>query len=76
MTTTDEVQKRREERQRLWTWEKTTEPESEPDAPGSTATERFALVWQLTQEAWAFAGKRIHEPGSLRHIIHISRREG
>jgi len=50
--------------------------ESEEQDLSSTTTveERFAMMWQLTQDAWAFRGEPIGEPELSRHIICVIRR--
>jgi hypothetical protein len=37
--------------------------------------QRLEMMWQLTLDAWAFAGGTIAESRLPRHIVHIYRRE-
>lgn len=52
------------------------EPEEETDLAGTTAAERIGMMWQLAQDAWAFTGEPIPEPGLSRHIVRVIRPEG
>jgi len=40
----------------------------------TTVEERFAIMWQLAQDAWAFRGEPIGEPELSRHIARVIRR--
>lgn len=40
----------------------------------TTVEERFAIMWQLAQDAWAFRGEPIVEPQLSRHIARVIRR--
>jgi hypothetical protein len=40
----------------------------------TTVAERFAIMWQLAQDAWAFRGEPIGEPELSRHIVRVIRR--
>lgn len=40
----------------------------------TTVEERFAIMWQLAQDAWAFRGEPIGEPELSRHIACLIRR--
>jgi hypothetical protein len=46
--------------------------EMEKDEPDlsltTTVEERFAIMWQLAQDAWAFRGEPVGEPTFSRHI--------
>jgi hypothetical protein len=46
----------------------------EDDLRGTTAAERWAMVWQLTLEAWAFRGEPV-EQGFQRDVGRVVRRE-
>ena len=47
----------------------------EPDlSTTTTVEERFAMMWQLAQDAWAFRGEPIVEPQLSRHIVRVIRR--
>ena len=35
----------------------------------TTPQERLEITWQLSQNAWAFKGEPIAEPGKNRHIV-------
>ena len=41
----------------------------------TTVEERFAIMWQLAQDAWAFRGEPIGEPELSRHIVRVIRRK-
>ena len=36
-----------------------------------TPADRLAMMWQLTLDAWAFAGERVAESRLPRHIVRI-----
>jgi len=40
----------------------------------TTVEERFAIMWDLAQDAWAFRGEPIVEPELSRHIVRVIRR--
>ena len=40
---------------------------------GMTVEERFAIMWQLALDAWAFMGQPV-EPRLPRHLVRIHRR--
>jgi hypothetical protein len=47
----------------------------EPDLSATTTVEeRFALMWELAQDAWAFRGEPIGEPELSRHLVCVIRR--
>lgn len=46
----------------------------ETDLKDTTPSERFAMVWQLTKNAWAFMGEPIDQSGSQRQIERVLRR--
>ena len=54
---------------------KTLLKEESEDLKNTTAKDRWAMMWQLAQNAWAFKGEPIVEPGLYRHIIRVYRRE-
>lgn len=54
---------------------KTLLKEESDDLKNTTAAERWAMMWQLALDAWAFRGKTVAEPKLQRHIIHVYRRE-
>jgi hypothetical protein len=41
----------------------------------TTPAERWAMMWQLTLDAWAFKGEPVAEPGLHRHIVRVFRRK-
>jgi hypothetical protein len=41
----------------------------------TTVEQRFAMMWQLAQDAWAFQGEPIIEPELSRHIVRVIRRK-
>lgn len=54
---------------------KTSNKEENDDLKNTTPANRWAMMWQLAQNAWAFKGETVAEPGLQRHIIRIYRRE-
>jgi hypothetical protein len=42
----------------------------------TTAAERFAMMWQLAQDAWAFRGEPIPDPEESRGICRVIRQHG
>lgn len=54
---------------------KTSLKEENDDLKNTTPAERWAMMWQLAQDAWAFKGEPIAEPGLQRHIIRVYRRK-
>ena len=45
------------------------------DLKNTTPKERWEMMWQIAQDAWAFNGETVAEPGFQRHIIRVYRRE-
>lgn len=41
----------------------------------TTPLQRMEITWQLSQNAWAFKGEPLAEPGLHRHIIRVFRRK-
>jgi hypothetical protein len=41
----------------------------------TTGEERWAVMWQLALDAWAFKGEPVLEQRLPRHIVRIARRE-
>jgi hypothetical protein len=37
----------------------------------TTAEERWAMMWQLALDAWAFKGEPVAEPGLQRNIVRV-----
>jgi len=62
----------------LWPTRKGTLVEMEGDEPNLSATttveQRFAMMWQLAKDAWAFRGEPVGEPPFPRHPLHLIRR--
>ncbi|HEY0428171.1 MAG TPA: hypothetical protein VGC76_10350 [Pyrinomonadaceae bacterium] len=54
---------------------KTSLKEETDDLKNTTPAERWAMMWQLALDAWAFKGEPVAEPGLQRHIIRVYRRE-
>jgi hypothetical protein len=54
---------------------KTLLKEETDDLKNTTPQERWAMMWQLALDAWAFKGEPVAEPGLYRHIIRVYRRE-
>jgi hypothetical protein len=52
--------------------------ELEGDEPDLSATttfeERWAIMWQLAKDAWAFRGEPVGEPPFSRHPVKVLRR--
>lgn len=46
------------------------------DFKSMTAAERFAMMWPLTRDVWAFKGAPDAEPRLPRHTVHIRRSGG
>jgi hypothetical protein len=40
----------------------------------TTVEERFAIMWQLAKDAWAFRGEPVGEPPFPRHPVRLIRR--
>ena len=41
----------------------------------TTPEQRWAMMWQLALDAWAFKGEPVAEPGLHRHIVRVFRRK-
>jgi hypothetical protein len=54
---------------------KTSLKEETNDLKNTTAADRWAMMWQLTLDAWAFKGEPLAESRLQRHIIRVYRRE-
>ncbi len=54
---------------------KTSLKEETDDLKNTTPTERWAMMWQLALDAWAFKGETVAEPKLQRHIIRVYQRE-
>ncbi len=54
---------------------KTSLKEETNDLKNTTAAERWAMMWQLALDAWAFKGETAAESRLQRHIIRVYRRE-
>ncbi len=54
---------------------KTSLKEETYDLKNTTAAERWAMMWQLALDAWAFKGEPIAESRLQRNIVRIFRRE-
>jgi hypothetical protein len=46
----------------------------ESDLASTTAAERWAMMWQLALDAWAFKGEPVAESRLPRHIVRVLRR--
>ncbi len=42
----------------------------------TTPEERWAMMWQLALDAWAFKGEPVAEPKLQRHIVRLFKRKG
>ena len=54
---------------------KTFLKEETDDLKNTTAAERWAMMWQLALDAWAFKGEPIAESKLQRNIVRIFRRK-
>jgi hypothetical protein len=65
-----------QEKRRHYPVRKTTlqEQDEDPDLENTTAAERLGMMWQLTLDAWAFAGQPLDESRLQRHIVRVRRR--
>jgi hypothetical protein len=54
---------------------KTSLKEETDDLKNTTPAERWAMMWQLALDAWAFKGEPVAEPRLQRHIIRVYRRK-
>ena len=54
---------------------KLSEQTDDSDLKNTTPQERWAMMWQLALDAWAFRGESIAESGFPRHIVRVLRRE-
>ena len=54
---------------------KTSLKEETGDLKNTTPAERWAMMWQLALDAWAFKGESVAEPRLQRHIVRVYRRE-
>ena len=52
---------------------KTSLKEETDDLKNTTPAERWAMMWQLALDAWAFKGETVAEPELQRHIVHVYR---
>ncbi len=54
---------------------KTSLKEETDDLRNTTAAERWAMVWQLTLDAWAFKGEAVAQSRLQRNIVRVYRRK-
>ncbi len=54
---------------------KTSLKEETDDLKNTTAAERWAMMWQLALDAWAFKGEPLAESRLQRNIVRVYRRE-
>jgi hypothetical protein len=54
---------------------KTSLKEETDDLKNTTAAERWAMMWQLALDAWAFKGEPLAEPRLQRNIVRVYRRK-
>ena len=54
---------------------KTSLKEETDDLKNTTPAERWAMMWQLALDAWAFKGEPVAEPRLQRNIVRVYRRE-
>ncbi len=53
-----------------------SEQDDAGDMRSTTPQERWEMMWRLAQDAWAFKGEIVAEPGLHRHIVRLFRRAG
>jgi len=53
---------------------KTSLKDETDDLKNTTTAERWAMMWQLALDAWAFKGETVAEPKLQRHIVRVYRR--
>jgi hypothetical protein len=70
------IEQRRAERRWEGAFAKKTTQEAEPDTSHLTTHERFALVWQITRDVWAFTEKPLYESRLSRHVGRVLRGTG
>jgi hypothetical protein len=54
---------------------KLSQQDDNSDLRQTTPAERWAMMWQLTLDAWAFKGEPLAEPRLQRHIVRVFRRK-
>jgi hypothetical protein len=54
---------------------KTSLKEENDDLKNTTPEQRWAMMWQLTLDAWAFKGEPIAESRLQRNIVRVYRRK-
>ncbi len=54
---------------------KTSLRDETDDLKKTTPEERWAMMWQLALDAWAFKGETVAESRLQRHIIRVYRRK-
>ncbi len=54
---------------------KTSLKEETDDLKNTTPAERWAMMWQLALDAWAFRGEPLAESKLQRHVIRVYRRK-
>ncbi len=54
---------------------KTSFKEETDDLKNTTPTERWAMMWQLALDTFAFNGETVAEPKLQRHIVRVYRRK-
>lgn len=54
---------------------KTSLTEETDDLKNTTAAERWAMMWQLALDAWAFKGEPVAQPELQRNIVRVYRQE-
>ncbi|MDQ3713080.1 MAG: hypothetical protein M3388_12795 [Acidobacteriota bacterium] len=55
---------------------KTSFKKETDDLKNTTPAERWAMMWQLALDAWAFKGETVAEPRLQRNIVRVFRRKG
>jgi hypothetical protein len=67
---------RTEEKNRRIKVQKLSEQTDDLDLRNTTPEERWAMMWQLALDAWAFKGEPVAESKLQRHIVRVFRRKG
>ncbi|MGI8470242.1 MAG: hypothetical protein ACR2N3_17515 [Pyrinomonadaceae bacterium] len=54
---------------------KLSDRDNDFDLQNTTPEERWAMMWQLALDAWAFKGEPVAEPKLQRRIVRVFRRK-
>ncbi len=53
--------------------EKLSEQGKDEELRKTTASERIAMVWEITKDVWAFIGEKSAESRLSRHVVTVQR---